>query len=34
LKADSRAILKAGAEAQKILDYLIKVDEIELAEAA
>jgi antirestriction protein ArdC len=34
LKADNRAILKAGAEAQKILDYLVKVDEIELAEAA
>jgi len=34
LKADSRAILKASAEAQKILDYLVKVDEVELAEAA
>ena len=34
LKADNRAILKASAEAQKILDYLVKVDEVELAEAA
>lgn len=28
LKQDSKAILKAGAEAQKILDYLVKVDEV------
>lgn len=34
LKQDNRAILKASAEAQKILDYLVKVDEVELAEAA
>ena len=32
LKQDSKAILKAGAEAQKILDYLVKVDEVEAVE--
>ncbi|UOF81562.1 antirestriction protein [Bacteriophage sp.] len=32
LKQDSKAILKAGAEAQKILDYLVKVEEVEAAE--
>ena len=32
LKQDSRAILKASAEAQKILDYLVKVDEVREAE--
>ena len=32
LKQDSKAILKAGAEAQKILDYLVKVEEVEQEE--
>ena len=32
LKQDSRAILKASAEAQKILDFLVKVDEVREAE--
>lgn len=33
LKQDSRAILKASAEAQKILDFLVKVDEVREAES-
>jgi antirestriction protein ArdC len=32
LKQDSKAILKAGAEAQKILDFLVKVDDVQQAE--